>query len=151
MRPGPDQTAAPLITVEDLRKSYGETDAVAGVINFITRSNYDGLLLSGEAGYAENYNKLNASMLWGTNWQNGGAMFAFQHSYLSDLALNTRVSDYNFIPLGGTNQNTFNCSPATIQIAGVTDFYRSATATTTTTCRSCCSARATARSRAVGT
>jgi iron complex outermembrane receptor protein len=58
-------------------------------------------------------------------------MFAFQHSYLSNLALNTRVTDYDFTPRGGTNQNNFNCSPATIQIAGVSGYYPSATSATT--------------------
>ncbi|HEX3756743.1 MAG TPA: TonB-dependent receptor plug domain-containing protein, partial [Rhizomicrobium sp.] len=133
----PDPSMIPVVAIQrvevlaDGSSSIYGSDAVAGVVNFITRSSYDGLQLTAEAGEAANYNKLNASLLWGTNWDHGGVMFAFQHSYLSDLALNTRVSTYNFIPEGGTNQNNFNCSPATIQIAGVTNYYPSATSAAT--------------------
>jgi len=125
----PDPSIVPVVAIQrvevlaDGSSSIYGSDAVAGVINFITRTSYDGLQITGEAGEADNYNKINGSLLWGTNWKDGGVMFAFQHSYLSDLALNTRVTDYNFIPLGGTNQNNFNCSPATIQVAGNTTSY----------------------------
>ena len=132
----PDPSIVPVVAIQrvevlaDGSSSIYGSDAVAGVINFITRTNFEGLQLSAEAGGADNYNKLNASLLWGTSWKDGSVMFAFQHSYLSDLALNTRITDYNFVPLGGTNQDNFNCSPATIQPGRAGNILLSATATT---------------------
>ena len=132
----PDPSIIPTVAIQrvevlaDGSSSIYGSDAVAGVINFVTRSSFDGLQLTGEAGGARDYNKWNASLLWGTTWPGGGAMFAAQHSYISDLPLATRVSSYDFTALGGTNQQTYNCNPATIQPGGAGNVYLSATATT---------------------
>src|SRR5262249_36902680 len=90
----------------------------AGGVNFLTRSNYDGLLVQAEGGGADDYVKYNLSALAGKTWEGGGALVAIQHSYISDIPMATRVATQNFIPFGGTNQRSFNCSPATIQPAG---------------------------------
>src|SRR5471030_1958003 len=107
---------------------YG-SDAVSGVVNFITRDSFDGLQIQAEGGGADNYSKYNLSALAGGSWDHGSALIAIQHSYISDLALSARVSTQNFIPFGGTNQRSFNCSPATITPAGSTLIYPSATST----------------------
>lgn len=102
---------------------YG-SDAVAGVVNIITRESYDGLEVNASGGYADNYNKWNASLLWGHNWDGGSAMFAFQHSYLSSISNSTRLpASFDFRPLGGTNQNSFNCTPASVQPNGSGNIY----------------------------
>src|SRR5258706_4445469 len=135
----PDPSIIPTIAIQrvevlaDGSSSIYGSDAVAGVINFITRRDYDGLLLQGEGGGADDYSKYNISALAGGSWEHGSALMAVQHSYISDIAMATRVSTQNFIPFGGTNQRSFNCSPATIQPAGSTAIYPSATATTTIT------------------
>lgn len=109
---------------------YG-SDAVAGVVNFITRNNYDGLLLQAEGGGADDYTKYNISALGGGSWEGGSALVAIQHSYISDIQMAARVATQNFIPFGGTNQRSFNCSPATIQPAGSSLIYQSAASNTT--------------------
>lgn len=135
----PDPSIIPTIAIQrvevlaDGSSSIYGSDAVAGVINFITRRDYDGLLLQVEGGGADDYVKYNLSALAGGSWEHGSAMMAIQHSYISDIAMATRVSTQNFIPFGGTNQRSFNCSPATIQPAGSSVIYPSATATTTLT------------------
>jgi iron complex outermembrane receptor protein len=135
----PDPSIIPTIAIQrvevlaDGSSSIYGSDAVAGVINFITRSNYDGLLLQAEGGGADDYSKYNISALAGGSWEHGSALMAVQHSYISDIAMATRVSTQNFIPFGGTNQRSFNCSPASIQPAGSTLIYPSATATSTIT------------------
>jgi len=133
----PDPSIIPTIAIQrvevlaDGSSSIYGSDAVAGVINFITRTNYDGLLLQGEGGGANDYVKYNLSALAGKTWEGGGALMAIQHSYISDIPFPTRVSTQNFIPFGGTNQRSFNCSPATIQPTGNANIFPSATATAT--------------------
>jgi len=133
----PDPSIIPTIAIQrvevlaDGSSSIYGSDAVAGVINFITRTNYDGLLLQGEGGGANDYVKYNLSALAGKTWEGGGALMAIQHSYISDIQMATRVPTQNFIPFGGTNQRSFNCSPATIQPAGNANIFPSATATST--------------------
>jgi len=135
----PDPSIIPTIAIQrvevlaDGSSSIYGSDAVAGVINFITRSNYDGLLLQGEGGGADDYAKYNLSALAGKTWEGGGALMAIQHSYISDIAMATRVATQNFIPFGGTNQRSFNCSPATITPAGSSLIYLSAASNTTVT------------------
>lgn len=133
----PDPSIIPTIAIQrvevlaDGSSSIYGSDAVAGVINFITRDSYDGLLLQAEGGGADNYVKYNASGLMGASWEGGHALIAVQHSYISDIQMATRVSTQNFLSQGGTNQRSFNCSPATIQPAGSSGIYLSATATST--------------------
>lgn len=133
----PDPSIIPTIAIQrvevlaDGSSSIYGSDAVAGVINFITRQDYDGLLLQAEGGGANDYTKYGASALAGTTWEGGGAMIAIQHSYISNISMASRVGTQNFIPFGGTNQRSFNCSPATIQPAGSAVIYPSATATST--------------------
>ncbi|MBA2589116.1 MAG: TonB-dependent receptor [Alphaproteobacteria bacterium] len=133
----PDPSIIPAVAIQrvevlaDGSSSIYGSDAVAGVINFITRDSYDGLLVQAEGGGADDYVKYNLSALMGSSWQGGQVMFAIQHSYISDIQMATRVSTQNFIPQGGTNQRSFNCSPASIQPAGSSVIYPSATATST--------------------
>ena len=49
--------------------TYG-SDAVAGVINFITRKNFKGFEVSGQAGLADGYNTEEGGFLWGDAWDN---------------------------------------------------------------------------------
>ena len=93
---------------------YG-SDAVAGVVNIITRNSYDGLEIGLEASGAADYDKINASLLWGSNWDKGNALIAIQHSYASDIPGAARAIDHNFISKGGTNQDNFNCPGGTFQ------------------------------------
>src|SRR5206468_10456627 len=44
---------------------YG-SDAVSGVVNFITRKDYEGLEIGLEEGVADQYNATSGTLLWGT-------------------------------------------------------------------------------------
>ncbi|HVV26575.1 MAG TPA: TonB-dependent receptor [Rhizomicrobium sp.] len=131
----PDPSIIPTIAIQrvevlaDGSSSIYGSDAVAGVVNFITRSEYDGLTVQAEGGGADDYVKYNIGALAGGSWDHGNALVALQHSFISNIALDTRVSTQNFIPFGGTNQRSFNCSPATIQPAGSALIYPSPTST----------------------
>src|SRR5581483_1494159 len=111
---------------------YG-SDAVAGVVNFITRRNFDGLQLNVQGGKADEYHDYTADILWGTRWQSGSVMMAAQYTHQSRLDNIDRgfLSMGDYRPIGGSNMNTYNCSPATIKAPpGSSSVYLSPTATT---------------------
>jgi iron complex outermembrane receptor protein len=79
---------------------YG-SDAVSGVVNFITRKDYEGLEIGLEAGLADQYNATNGTLLWGTKWDKGSVLFAAGYLFQSELRGNTRrlpsMGDYTTI------------------------------------------------------
>jgi len=99
---------------------YG-SDAVAGVVNFITRRTYDGAQLNASYGNADSYNNWDVNGIWGTKWDTGGVYIASQYSNQSQLWIKDRdwaaMGDYR--PIGGTNTNSYTCTPATIRVTGV--------------------------------
>jgi iron complex outermembrane recepter protein len=110
---------------------YG-SDAVAGVVNFITRRGFEGLQLNVQAGMADEYHDYDADVLWGTRWGSGSVMIAAQYTHqgrLDNIDRDfLRMGDYR--ALGGSNMNSYNCSPATIKAPpGASTIYLSPTAT----------------------
>lgn len=118
------------VLAEGASSTYG-SDAVAGVVNFITRKSYDGLMVTGQVGFGDNYRTRNAGALWGTKWDTGNVYLAYNYSRRSALA----YADRDFLnrdhrAQGGTNFGNFFCSPASVQPAGVATIYPSPTSTT---------------------
>jgi iron complex outermembrane receptor protein len=112
---------------------YG-SDAVAGVVNFITRETYDGIQLNGRMGFADSYKSYDLNGIWGTTWDTGGVYIAGQFLQQDAIANEIRpfLSRGDYRPLGGTNTNQFTCSPATIRTtASGNNVYLSPSATTT--------------------
>jgi len=93
---------------------YG-SDAVAGVINFITRRNYEGAETDVEYGDGLNYNQFSVSQIIGTRWDHGSFMAAYQYSSNSELLGTDRsfVND-NQTFRGLSNLGNFAGDPATI-------------------------------------
>jgi iron complex outermembrane receptor protein len=119
------------VLAEGASAVYG-SDAVAGVINFITRKRYDGLMVTAQSGFGDQYRTYNAGVLWGERWDSGSVMLAYNYS-LRDNVMQT-ARDFlrpDHRDKGGTNFAGFTCGPATIQPQGVANIYLSATATTT--------------------
>jgi len=133
----PDPSMVPPIALERVEvlaegasSVYG-SDAVAGVVNFITRKRYEGLMLTAQAGTGDNFGTLSAGLLGGTSWQGGSVLAAFGYSHTGALRYDYASRPYlapNKTPYGGTNFLSFNCSPAAIQPAGLSTIYASPTA-----------------------
>ena len=70
---------------------YG-ADAVAGVINFVTRRRFDGVEVGGHYGMADNYWQWDASAIVGKDWDSGSIYAAY--SYNKTDALYGRDRDY---------------------------------------------------------
>jgi len=114
---------------------YG-SDAVAGVVNYITRPSYSGAKIAARTRLADSWHSIDVNGIVGAGWSTGDIYVAFQHVYASPLATKDRdfLSLGDFRPVGGRNTQTFNCMPATIRTAatGTTRAYLSPSATTPT-------------------
>ena len=139
--PLPDPNIVPPIAIERVEvlaegasSVYG-SDAVAGVVNFITRRKFAGAQATGQIGFSDGgYRTYNGGAIVGTRWETGGFWVAANYSKLSSLATEVGGRDFlqpNHIGEGGTNFQSFNCSPATIQPAGSTGIYLTPTSTST--------------------
>jgi len=95
---------------------YG-SDAVAGVVNYIVRPGFNGLDLNGKVSFGDSYEARDVSFIGGRDWGDGGVYLAGSYSYQSDLANVDRpfLSRGDYRDMGGTNQQSYNCSPATIR------------------------------------
>jgi iron complex outermembrane receptor protein len=70
---------------------YG-SDAVGGVINFVTRDRYDGVKVDARAGFADNYKQYDANITAGKDWGSGSAWISY--GYRNTNALFGRDRDY---------------------------------------------------------
>ncbi len=96
--------------------TYG-SDAVAGVINFITRKNFKGVEVSGQVGMADSYNTEQAGLLWGDAWDSTSVMFSYDYERRSALSNADReFTRANHTAQGGGNFATFNCFPASARV-----------------------------------
>jgi iron complex outermembrane receptor protein len=96
---------------------YG-SDAVAGVLNFITRKNFSGAETEIEYGNAADYNSVSFGQILGAAWSKGSFMAAYEFTGRSKLLGTDRafVND-NQSFRGLSNFGNFNCGPATVSPA----------------------------------
>ena len=96
---------------------YG-SDAVAGVLNFITRRKYDGFEGNLQASFGDGYNTQSAGFITGLSGEQGSAMFTYNYSTRGNLSGRERpYTAANHIPQGGGNFANFNCAPASVSPA----------------------------------
>ena len=69
---------------------YG-ANAVAGVINFITRSQYDGTQINAQTDYLQGTENVTAGILTGTHWSTGNVLFAYQYLNVGGLSAADRT------------------------------------------------------------
>ncbi|HUO20957.1 MAG TPA: TonB-dependent receptor [Caulobacteraceae bacterium] len=97
---------------------YG-SDAVAGVVNFITRPSFDGLKIEGQAGFGDQYHTYSFGALAGKKWDSGSAWIAYNYDFRSDLeAGNRSFTGLNHTAQGGSDLASYNCGAATIKTSG---------------------------------
>lgn len=95
---------------------YG-SDAVAGVINFITRRNFNGVETRAQAGFADGYNSYGAGIVAGKTWEGGSVLVAGGYSDRDGLLAYKRgYTARNRLARGGSNLSSFFCGPASIQV-----------------------------------
>lgn len=119
---------------------YG-SDAVAGVVNFITRKSFDGIQVQAQGSTASGTNGYNTSLLFGTHWDTGAVVGSI--GYLGDtqladtarpwtnpLAQPARAAAAGLVGTGATNFGNFNCNPAAVQPGGSGPIYLNAQGST---------------------
>lgn len=104
----PDPSIVPVIALERVEvlangasAVYG-SDAVAGVVNFIYRKEFEGFQASGTYGFNDTqYEKKDLSFLAGHSWGSGNIMAAYEYSQVQSPL----VSDIPFLALGGDQRS----------------------------------------------
>src|SRR5579884_3785251 len=109
---------------------YG-SDAVAGVINFITRRRFNGIEVNGQVGFGNGYHTQEGGVVAGTTWDGGWITGAYDYSHRSNLAYSSRgyLDAFNAdeaqaagldvssaAAQNRANLGSFFCDPATVQI-----------------------------------
>ena len=114
----PDPSAIPPSAIErveivaDGASSIYGSDAVAGVVNFILRRNFNGVETNGKLGFGDGYRSYNGSILAGKTWGTGSVLFDYEYS--ENTAVNGRERDYYFQRTPSTL-----CSPGNVTVGGV--------------------------------
>jgi iron complex outermembrane receptor protein len=116
------------VLAEGASSIYG-SDAIAGVVNLITRKAFDGVELSGQATAYPDKLDTQAGILIGKAYNSGWVEAAYSYVHESTLLDTKRpwTSPAAVIGEGGTNPGNFSCSPATIQPNGTGNIFTSAT------------------------
>lgn len=100
---------------------YG-SDAVAGVVNIITRSNQDGAETTLRYGHADGMNQKIFSQTFGKTWDAGSAFIAYEFNDRSSLSAGARPFFSNDLrPYGGTDQRSNQAIPGNV-IIGNTNY-----------------------------
>jgi iron complex outermembrane receptor protein len=124
----PDYPLLPALAVErievvaDGASSVYGSDAVAGVVNFITRRKVSGVEISANYGAADEYSAGHLGVIGGWDWDGGSVVVAYQYSENSNLLAGDR--DYrlqDFRPFGGIDTRGTSC-PAPNVLANTTFF-----------------------------
>ncbi|HEY4078767.1 MAG TPA: TonB-dependent receptor [Rhizomicrobium sp.] len=102
---------------------YG-SDAISGVVNVITRSDYDGLQLKIGGSAGDSYLAGTASALFGMTWTGGG--FAAGVEYTGNGRLSGQDRDFvtsNFTATGGFDNRSLSCAQPTVNANGTNYGY----------------------------
>lgn len=98
---------------------YG-ADAVAGVVNLITRRPFDGAEVQLRYGGADGLDQMQGSLLLSRKWKGGGILAAYEYYYRSNLLASDRdFTSSDLRPIGGTDQRSTFSAPGNILVSGV--------------------------------
>lgn len=107
--------------VADGASSVYGSDAVAGVINFITRKNFNGAETSANYGVADGYTSKSFNQLFGKTWDGGSLLVDYAYSANSHLSgLERSYITDNQVSIGGTDNRSTICAPANVTVGGAT-------------------------------
>jgi iron complex outermembrane recepter protein len=129
---GPDLDAIPTGAIErveivpDGGSSIYGSDAIGGVINFITRKRFDGLQARARYGFADDFYQFDSSITAGKDWGAGSAFIAYDYVQNDSIygrdrnwfnGLDWASTQALGVPVG----NDTNCQPGNIRVG--TTFY----------------------------
>lgn len=97
--------------------TYG-SDAIGGVINFITRTRFDGVEADARYGFADGYDTIDANLTVGKDW-GSGSIFA---SYAYDWHNNILGSERDYVTQlskDGLDSRSTSCTPGNVTANGI--------------------------------
>ncbi|MBX3565576.1 MAG: TonB-dependent receptor [Sphingomonas sp.] len=113
---------------------YG-SDAVAGVVNFITRKRVSGLEANVRYGMADDYHAFNAGAIFGQNWNGGSLVVAYQYLENSNITGADRsYRSLDFRGVGGVDTRATVCPDANVNLFAGTIYAAPGLAPGTNTC-----------------
>ncbi|WP_265269957.1 TonB-dependent receptor domain-containing protein [Sphingomonas lycopersici] len=123
----PDPTIIPPAVIErvdvipDGGSSIYGSDAIGGVINFITRKRFNGIEAGGHYGLGDHYRQANGDVTAGKDWASGSAFVSYSYAWHDNLLGQYR--DYatsNHLAQGGSDLRSTSCAPGNITIGTTT-------------------------------
>ncbi|HJV41383.1 TonB-dependent receptor domain-containing protein [Caulobacter sp.] len=116
----PTSAVARIEVVTDGASAIYGSDAVAGVVNLITRRSLDGGETTVRYGFADNVSQKQISQTFGKTWDSGELFFSFEHNERGHLAGADRdFASQNRTARGGSDARPFTAAPGNIVIGGV--------------------------------
>lgn len=95
---------------------YG-SDAVAGVVNFITRKRVSGVEAIVRYGMADDYHAFNAGGIFGEEWKGGSFVLAYQYLENSNITgADRRYRSLDFRGVGGVDTRSTVCPDANVNL-----------------------------------
>lgn len=95
---------------------YG-SDAIAGVVNFITRKHFSGAEAAVQHGTADGYHASSVNGLVGRDWASGSVLAAYQYTENSNITAGSRsYRSLDFRPYGGIDTRAINCPSPNVVI-----------------------------------
>jgi iron complex outermembrane receptor protein len=95
---------------------YG-ANAITGVINFVTKRDFEGFQANSSVGLADGYSSFIGSAIAGMGWNSGGAYLAYEHKNNSRLAAVDRAyTNQDLVSIGGRDSRSTNCALPNIKI-----------------------------------
>jgi iron complex outermembrane receptor protein len=111
------------VLAEGSSSIYG-SDAIAGVVNFITRKKFDGVQLNLQSSDLRGATDFSGGLLMGTSSDHSSLIFAWQYAVSGAVRNTSQPWTFpNHTAQGGTNFLNDNCDPATIQPNGSGSSY----------------------------
>jgi iron complex outermembrane receptor protein len=113
---------------------YG-SDAIGGVVNFITRKRFDGVGGSIRYGFADNYRTVDGNLTLGKDWGSGSLLVSYAYAWHDNILNRQRsyVSADN-TQEGGPDLRSTTCSPGNVTVGGINYALPGFTANTTNKC-----------------
>ena len=114
--------------------TYG-SDAVGGVINFITRKRFDGVKVEAKYGFADNYYQVDAGAIVGKDWGTGSVFAAYNYQHNDALFGRDRgfIRDVDFLRADLLPRGR-SCTPGNVTIGANLFALPALTSTTPNAC-----------------
>ncbi|MGE3690226.1 MAG: TonB-dependent receptor [Novosphingobium sp.] len=120
---------------------YG-SDAVAGVVNFITIKRFDGLKADARYGFGDEFHTFDANVTVGKTWDRGSVWLSYNYAENSNILGKDR--SYNFTPqarVDGVILRDLECSSPNLRVAaspgGATTLYSALSASAANSANQC--------------